>query len=631
MSRVELDIIARDNASRTLDKVAGSTDKATDSLKDMGEEAKSTDSEIARLQASLAKLREEIDKAPDDKSLIKAYNADRRALSFLEKVKADAAKAAGIGKEIGEELGEQTGKGITRGLGDALAALPAQVKGAGIVAGVGLGALMAPFIGAAVGGAVLGGVGGAGIIGGIAAASQDQRVKDAGERLAGSLSEAFGRAAEPMVEPLLSAIGTLEGAGAAFASSMRQNFAGVAPVLKPLAEGVAGFSREIGPGLAKAFEASKPVLRVLANELPKLGDAIGDALGAISEGGDGGALALAALFDVVGDGIRSVGSMIGMLGLAYEWIVRTGAAAGDAADAFLEWGALAPMLIPFAEYLSGVGEDADSLLNRLDAGKDTTRDFAGGLGSITTAAEDAAAAARNLDDAFNELFNKELGLKEATLQYKQGIRELREELVDGERTINDNTEAGQENLRAINDQVAAIEALRDAEFNQNGDLDTANKHYKDHLAQLKGVLIQLGFNKKAVEDYFAALENIPERVRTRLIIEEFYRSGEIKSLERRASGGPVQSNRSYLVGENGPELVTFEQPGMVHNAAQTKSMMSGATGGSYAPAGGGGGVQVLVSAAPGAQQALAQMLLEMLRFEVRGFESLDQALSVSNR
>lgn len=45
----------------------------------------------------------------------------------------------------------------------------------------------------------------------------------------------------------------------------------------------------------------------------------------------------------------------------------------------------------------------------------------------------------------------------------------------------------------------------------------------------------------------------------------------------RASGGDVRSGGTYLVGEEGPELVTFGQRGFVHNARATMRAMRGAT------------------------------------------------------
>ena len=55
----------------------------------------------------------------------------------------------------------------------------------------------------------------------------------------------------------------------------------------------------------------------------------------------------------------------------------------------------------------------------------------------------------------------------------------------------------------------------------------------------------------------------------------------------RASGGPVAPGQPYLVGEEGPELVTFGQKGMVHDASATKSMMTGGGSGMVSAASGG--------------------------------------------
>jgi hypothetical protein len=45
----------------------------------------------------------------------------------------------------------------------------------------------------------------------------------------------------------------------------------------------------------------------------------------------------------------------------------------------------------------------------------------------------------------------------------------------------------------------------------------------------------------------------------------------------RAAGGPVHANGTYLVGEEGPELVTFGRDGFVHNAVKTVAMLRAAT------------------------------------------------------
>jgi len=56
-------------------------------------------------------------------------------------------------------------------------------------------------------------------------------------------------------------------------------------------------------------------------------------------------------------------------------------------------------------------------------------------------------------------------------------------------------------------------------------------------------------------------------------------------LQTRASGGPISSGQPYLVGEEGPELITASRNGYVHTADKTKRMF----GGGNSVAGGAGG------------------------------------------
>lgn len=79
----------------------------------------------------------------------------------------------------------------------------------------------------------------------------------------------------------------------------------------------------------------------------------------------------------------------------------------------------------------------------------------------------------------------------------------------------------------------------------------------------------------------------------------------------RASGGPVMAGKTYRVGEQGPELVTFGANGYVHDAASSRQMMSG--GGGLA----GGGVEINLSAATNANNRLVREVARSLRVDVR--------------
>jgi len=53
---------------------------------------------------------------------------------------------------------------------------------------------------------------------------------------------------------------------------------------------------------------------------------------------------------------------------------------------------------------------------------------------------------------------------------------------------------------------------------------------------------------------------------------------QLQDIGVRAEGGPVWPGKPFLVGEEGPELVTFDQPGMVHSAPDTAQMLRGGDG-----------------------------------------------------
>lgn len=60
--------------------------------------------------------------------------------------------------------------------------------------------------------------------------------------------------------------------------------------------------------------------------------------------------------------------------------------------------------------------------------------------------------------------------------------------------------------------------------------------------------------------------------------------------EQRAGGGPIRAGTPYIVGEDGPELITPSRSGFVHPAGETQKMMSGT---------GGGTARAAVAAPPG--------------------------------
>lgn len=158
--------------------------------------------------------------------------------------------------------------------------------------------------------------------------------------------------------------------------------------------------------------------------------------------------------------------------------------------------------------------------------------------------------------------------------------------------------------------------------------------------ELGGVQTELAEGERATADVTAALAILSETEATPEVnTESITRALEqVRALSRelgslrsgpvsasvpidgaRAGGGDVRRGGTYLVGEDGPELVTFGQQGFVHTARRTAQMLRGAaarfaSGGGSAPAGGAGfslgslfeqGAEALRSTALGAASSSA--------------------------
>lgn len=560
-TRLAMDIIARDNASRTLKNVAGAADGAGASFRDWADETRLVDAEITRLEGSVRRLQTEIARNPDDKALRRKLGAESRDLAFFRKI-ADSLKPVGV----------DGGRQFNAGFGEALAALPAQLKGGGLAIGAGVAGALTPAIGAAVAAAVLGGASVGGIVGGVALAAQDSRVQAAWQDMAQRAGAAFVASAETtFVGPTLAAISRVDAASQRVAGQAGQAFAAVAPSLVPLTDGLIGLVERGLPGFIGGLRNAQPVVNVLARELPKIGQAAGDFVETISEDTDGAQMAVIALSQAIQGTLQYGGDLLKFLGQWYEYTVLLGASVTQVSQLW-SW-------VPgVGDDISGLNESFREQLAVLQDTDSSTGTLAFSMWGLADSEEAVAAAAREASGRLDDLFGKQMSVDEATIRYERGLRDLRDELTEGKRTLDEHSEAGLSNRAAVLDQLRAIEDLRVAQFNQTGDLKTANATYDQHIEQLKRTLLQLGYNRDEVEDLIAMYARIPRLVEIE-IRNKIVNEGEMHPLERRAAGGPVRAGTPYLVGENGPELVTFGASGMVHNAAQTAAMLS--SGGAF--------------------------------------------------
>lgn len=543
-----------------------STDKVAGDFKGAADEAGHLQREVDELTASYGKLLAKYNESGDE-TLKKDIGKERRKLNAAKRLLKDSLPDPGEAVDAGMSLGKQ----LTKGLGEAVDAGGPYVKGALI----GVAALAAPGITTVIASAVLAGVGAGGIAAGVALAAQDPRVQAAAGNLGEQLADDFQDATRGFIDPVLRSLEKVSNAG--WADKLAPSFDKLAEKVDPLTDGLLGLIDEVIPGLTAAFDAAGPVLDSLADGLPEIGDALGDFFMKISSNPEAAANAMELLIDTITDAIDIAGDFIATMMLIYQ-------GAYDVAEAL------------------GVIDDEVVILGKR-IGK---QGAAGDVKDFTKSTFDAEKQLEDFDAAIARVFNETMSVRDATINYEQALDDMVEQLTSGKRTLDEHTQAGRDNWNAINEVTRGIEENREARVRQGETIAESNEKYDAELEALRKQLIGLGYNKAAVNAYINELKKVPQQAITEVHLKGIKTAiGDLRelagvlgavtgyglinvaaSLGKRAMGGPVSAGGTYLVGENGPELLQMgASGGYVHNAGQTAAMMSGASGGSAAPAG----------------------------------------------
>ncbi len=452
-------------------------------------------------------------------------------------------------------------------------------KGALIPGLVGAAVFASPGIAAAIAGAVTGVVGIGGVAGGLFAASHDQRVRTAASDLGNFISSNFFSSGSSFVDPIVASVDILKKDFADL--DLSHTFALAAPYVTELAAGLGGLATSFMPGFNKALHDAAPTIQVLANDLPKIGKALGDMTAKLadSKGATEGLDSL--LADTVG--------LIDVLGTSLAWL-------GDRYADYNSFVEGSFKGIAKLENLLGdkaSAKDAQDVADAYGAVGRQAYHAAGGLVALDTAnvnsligyreSEKAAraldAAMKDINDELDKWINKSLGASNATIAVAQDFADLGKTGVKG---WNLNTQAGRDNQKMINQSIADLERQRqaaiDAGDGSKASVDAANKSYEDQLDHLKKIAAGLGATKAQV-DALAGDYNVNVFYHG---ISEGLAAGavgkEIKyTIGKRASGGPVMAGQPYVVGEHRPELFVPSQNGYIMPTVPTASSGGGGT------------------------------------------------------
>jgi tetratricopeptide (TPR) repeat protein len=594
---IDLELKGEKLVERGLQNVGDAADKAGDGLAGMAKDSGVLTKKIAETKAEVQRLIKTFNET-GDLDLLKSIRKEQSNLRLFERLRKTITQEAA-------EAGQEAGITISQSLTKAMMAS----RGLIIPPLVAIGAMVAPVLGAAISSAIVGAAGTGGLVGGIVAASQDQRVQEAakqvGDRIGGSLTEAGAVFVGPVIESLR----ILDDAGDRLADNFGKAGAKIAPVLPALAGGISGFADAVGPGFIRAMDSAKPVIRAISSELPKIGDAVSDFFDKISDDPDQAVMGIVAISQAIQSTIDAAGSLLSTLGDIFEWSSRTGASMADTIDSLLGW-------LPIqGDYVRDITGGWREQVAAIDAASDSTDDFSGGLGGIIRAEEEVESVTKSATEAIDaqisamdKMFGRFMNSREVARNYQEAIDDLNESVAKNGPTLDIGTEAGRENAEMLDKLSEAIKEAREDTIRNTGDVYAANEAYFRQVEALRQQAIKLGMSRQAADELAAALINAAKNaeieVRAPGLLEALERARELNRLMGnisagararagdtsgygggRAGGGRMDAGKWYTVGENGVEVVSMDSDGggaMVYNNKQTQAMVSGASGGASA-------------------------------------------------
>jgi TP901 family phage tail tape measure protein len=176
---------------------------------------------------------------------------------------------------------------------------------------------------------------------------------------------------------------------------------------------------------------------------------------------------------------------------------------------------------------------------------------AGQVGQVGKAADDAEDKVKELEQAFEDLFDQYMTSDQAAIAYKESVVATNKELKDGTKTLFDNSEEGRANRKAVLDRLDAINDLRGATIAETGDVKGANKAYRDQVDALAATMKKMGFTRKEIDALIGKYRKIPEDVETKVsvtgegpVIEELERLNVIQQALK--SGKPIGALNKVL-------------------------------------------------------------------------------------
>lgn len=507
-----------------------------------------------------------------------------------------------------------------------------------------LAAELSPFIGATIGAAVVGAAGIGGVAGGVILAAKDPAVKSAATELGTTISDTLTDAAKPFVPATLDAISTVkQNFKDQLGPTLHDLFSSTVGYLQPLTTGVLGLVNNVAAGFTKAAAAAGPVIQVISDELPALGDQIGNLFGSLADHSTASASALQSLFGVVNNSLGGV--TIALTGLVTVYGTVTGlldkipgltAAIGSTT-------------------LGPVGQIADMF----DLGSKSGGTFRAVLHETGTEAAIAAHDFVDLRQAVDDYTASNLSLNEANLNLSQSFADTKKQIDEVSKKTKTTAQDDRDNEAALYALARSINTVTTANDKTGTAADKANAIFEESKRKLIRLATQAGYTKDQATALATSILKIPAARNTVITASTATAASRIQhvrdlltgvhnksisvsvlvadsqlnkvqnTLDRlgaRAAGGPISKGSPYIVGEQGPEMIVPDANGTVLSATKTKALVAGGgTGGRVLPTAGGAGRsggQTLTINVQGERK-----VAELFRYLIRTYNLVDGAIT----
>lgn len=414
-----------------------------------------------------------------------------------------------------------------------------------------------------------------------------------------------------------------------FGDEASKAFEELEPSITPVSQAFASVLDSLGPAMQSALKSTAQGLIGLANSVKENPDALADTVRGVGDFINTSLGLITTLNDINGKfanltgGTSLVTVTFKILQGALGPLVGTFQALDAGLGALEKW--TKPVGAGFV-YTATSAEEAATATGYWTQGLSAAQLAAMGITGATDAAGNAAetaatkynrqkAATDGLIQSMFRLQGLSLGLAGAEISYQASVDDATASVKENGRTLDINSEKGRANKSALLGVAQAANQQTQSMIESGKGTDAAGRSATTARGNFSTLAQKMGLSKKEADKLAASLIAIPPKksstvttpgataakgqvdglgrslnnLPTNKVVNVTYKvagierttpSNVIGSAGRSASGGPVQPNRSYLVGERGPELLTMgNQPGQITNAERLKSVASSNGGG----------------------------------------------------